>query len=67
MTFHWLNESYALKEENFLQIYDPARSEYFIDGCVPAGDPPSAHLNAPFYYMEVEGDFVIRVKASFRV
>lgn len=63
MEFKWLNESRIEKKGDLIEIVAPPETDYF---CVHPGDdeisPDSKH-DAPYYYTEVEGDFVLRVKA----
>ena len=66
MEFKWLNESEIVKKENKIEIMAPARTDFFcgsIDEC-EEGILPESLCNAPYYYTEVEGDFVLRVKVS---
>lgn len=57
--FQWTIKTQYEVMENEIQIYAPAGTDYFVnplDGNVKA--------NAPFFYKEVEGDFVLRAKVS---
>lgn len=57
--FAWKNEARFCGMENGIQVYAPAETDYFVnpaDGAIKA--------NAPFFYQEVEGDFVLRAKVS---
>ncbi len=57
--FAWKNETQFCEIENGIQIYAPAETDYFVnpaDGAIKA--------NAPFFYREVEGDFVFRANVS---
>ncbi len=57
--FIWKNETQFCELENGIQIYAPAETDYFVnpaDGAIMA--------NAPFFYRDVEGDFVFRAKVS---
>lgn len=62
--FRWLNESRATFEDNKLTIYAPEKSDFFCNnGAISSeGLTPDSLANAPFYYTEVSGDFVMRVK-----
>jgi uncharacterized protein len=57
--FQWtISTQYDVTEDG-IQIYAPAKTDYFvnpIDGKVLA--------DAPFFYKEVEGDFVLRARVS---
>ena len=66
MEFKWLNESSVKQTEGRVEILAPARTDFFcgsIDECAE-GILPESLCNAPYYYTEVEGDFVLRVKVS---
>lgn len=66
MEFKWINESAIEKTNNKIIITAPAKTDFFrgsIDEC-EEGFLPEVLSNAPFYYTEVEGDFVMRVKVS---
>ncbi|MEJ8305141.1 DUF1349 domain-containing protein [Saccharibacillus sacchari] len=64
--FHWLNESQATFENDKLTIYAPEKSDFFCNnGAISSeGITPDSLTNAPFYYTEVTGDFVMRVKVQ---
>ncbi len=64
--FRWLNESSALFENDKLKIHAPAKSDFFCNnGAVSdEGITPESLTNAPFYYTEVTGDFVMRAKVQ---
>lgn len=66
MDFKWLNEGEIVRYENKIEITAPAQTDFFcgsIDDC-EEGILPEALCNAPFYYTEIEGDFVLKVKVS---
>lgn len=66
MEFKWLNESEIKKSENRLEITAPAETDFFcgsIEDC-EEGILPETLCNAPFYYTEIDGDFVLKVKVS---
>lgn len=66
MDFKWLNESEIMVEGNRIEITAPAQTDFFcgsISEC-EEGILPESLCNAPFYYTEVEGDFVLKVKVS---
>ncbi|MFO7696208.1 MAG: DUF1349 domain-containing protein [Anaerolineae bacterium] len=68
--FRWLNESQSRFEGDALGIYAPAKSDYFRHhgAIAEVGITPGSMGNAPYYYTEVQGDFVmrVRVKHAFR-
>lgn len=66
MQFKWLNESEMTVNDGAVEIYAPAKSDYFCGGQVASNDGalPVNICNAPFYYTEIVGDFVMRVKVS---
>ncbi len=66
MEFKWLNEGEIRTEENKIIIKAPAQTDFFcgsIDEC-DEGILPESLCNAPYYYTEVEGDFVLKVKVT---
>lgn len=64
MDFKWINESTIFKSGNRWEILAPRESDFFCNnGAIgEEGITPESLSNAPFYYTEVEGDFVLRVK-----
>jgi hypothetical protein len=64
--FKWLNESKAAFKGDSLVIDAPAKTDFFCNnGAISqSGITPESLCNAPFYYTEVAGDFVLTVKAS---
>lgn len=65
-TFTWINESTLEEKDGVLTIHAPALTDYFNFGekLNAQGMPDESVGNAPYYYTEVEGDFVLRVKVS---
>ena len=65
-TFHWMNESHLTENDGKITIYAPPKTDFFNYGLRlnVAGVPDESVGNAPFYYTEIEGDFVIRAKVS---
>lgn len=66
MVFNWLNESEVTIEGDRIEILAPAKTDFFCgsaDEC-EEGILPESLCNAPYYYAEVEGDFVLKVKVS---
>jgi regulation of enolase protein 1 (concanavalin A-like superfamily) len=66
MEFKWLNKSTIIKEGKRIEIFAPKESDFFCNnGAVgDEGITPESLSNAPFYYTEVTGDFIMRVKVS---
>jgi regulation of enolase protein 1 (concanavalin A-like superfamily) len=64
--FKWMNESKAIYENDSLVIEATPKSDFFCNnGAVAeAGITPDSLHNAPLYYQEVTGDFVMRVQVS---
>ena len=66
MKFQWLNESEIKLTDDRIEIMAPGQTDFFrgsIDEC-EEGILPESLCNAPYYYTEVDGDFVLRVKVS---
>ena len=66
MKFQWINESTVTRKGDRITIFAPAKTDFFrgaINECED-GFLPEVLSNAPFYYTEMEGDFVLRVKVS---
>ena len=66
MEFKWLNESSIEKSGNKIIIMAPGKTDFFrgAGGKCEEGFLPNALSNAPFYYTEIEGNFVIKSKVS---
>lgn len=64
--FQWLNQSDATFTGGKLTIEAPPQSDFFCNnGAISeSGITPETLYNAPYYYTEVAGDFVVRVKVS---
>lgn len=64
--FRWLNEGEIRTEGERIVIKAPALTDFFCGGetISEEGILPESLCNAPYYYTEVEGDFVLRVKVS---
>lgn len=64
--FHWINEGEVEIEENRIIMTAPALTDFFCGGEVTSdeGILPESLCNAPYYYTEVEGDFVLKAKVS---
>lgn len=59
----WLNESQIINENGEIVIYAPEKTDWF-NNPIPEADGSTSKpvANAPFYYTDVEGDFVFSVK-----
>lgn len=66
MKFDWMNESSFIEKERRIEIYAPKGSDIFCNnGDVgEEGLTPETICNAPFYYTEVTGDFVMKARVS---
>lgn len=66
MKFDWMNESSFTEKEGRIEIYAPKGSDIFCsNGDVgEEGLTPETICNAPFYYTEVTGDFLMKAKVS---
>jgi len=64
--FKWLNQSKAVFADGKLMLEAPQESDFFCNnGAISqSGITPETLYNAPFFYTEVEGDFVVRVRVS---
>lgn len=65
--FKWLDESSVRFVDDAMIIYAPAKTDYFIDGGESPSDDeklPDSLNNAPYFYREVSGDFVLRVQVE---
>lgn len=65
-SFRWLNEAPARIEDDALVIAAPPRSDFFRNhGAVAEeGITPDSIQNAPYYYTEIQGAFVMRVRVQ---
>lgn len=65
-TFSWMNESSLTEKDGVLTIHAPAKTDFFNFGeqLDTSGLPSESSGNAPYYYTEITGDFVLRVKVS---
>lgn len=66
MAFKWINEGKIEIKNNQIKMFAPAHSDFFYnnDSINEEGITPESLCNAPFYYTEMEGDFIMRVKVS---
>lgn len=58
----WLNESEKIEANGEIAIVAPAYTDWFNNPIPENGVLSAPVANAPFYYTEVEGDFVFRAK-----
>lgn len=66
MDFKWLNESEIKKSGNRIEIVAPAKTDFF-QGSIDKWEKgifPESLCNAPYYYTEIDCDFVLTVKVS---
>lgn len=61
-SFKSLNQSEVIVKGDEIAIYAPAKSDYFNNPIPENGKLMKPQGNAPFYYKEVEGDFVVKAK-----
>ena len=64
--FNWINEGEIKIEGNKVVIKAPALTDFFCGGSTTSeeGILPESLCNAPYFYTEVKGDFVLNVKVS---
>ncbi|OOM79323.1 hypothetical protein CLPUN_16930 [Clostridium puniceum] len=64
--FKWLNESDIKFDEGRIAMYATEKSDFFCNNgeISEEGITPESLCNAPYFYTEVTGDFVMRVKVS---
>jgi hypothetical protein len=64
--YKWLNEGNITFGEDTIILKAPASSDFFCNNGAIAeeGLTPANLTNAPFFYTEVTGDFVLRVKVA---
>lgn len=66
MQFKWLNESKVTITDDRIEMLASPRSDFFCssESAGEEGITPESLCNAPYYYTEIKGDFVLKVKAS---
>lgn len=66
MGFQWMNESSITVDGGRIEIYAPGGSDIFCNNGDKGeeGLTPETICNAPFYYTEVAGDFVMKARVS---
>ena len=62
--FKWLNKSQHSITDNKITITAPANTDYFNSPVPENGQFKPPQGNAPFFYTQVEGDFVAKVKVT---
>ncbi len=64
--FKWINEGKLRLEGEKIILYAPPKTDFFCGGEAEnsEGILPESLCNAPYYYTEIRGDFVLRVKVS---
>lgn len=64
--FEWINESAVTENEGKITLLATEKSDFFcgVGSVGEEGITPEALCNAPFYYTETTGDFVMRAKVS---
>lgn len=67
-SFKWLNESEAAAKGDEIAIYAPAETDYFNNPVPEHGKLMKPQADAPFFYREIKGDFVVkaRVRPDFK-
>ena len=60
--WRWLNESQMMEAGGEIAIMAPERTDWFNNPIPENGVLSAPVANAPFFYTEVEGDFVFRAK-----
>lgn len=61
-TLKWHNKTEMAIKGDQIAIYAPANSNYFNSPVPEYGKFPEPHVDAPFIFKEMEGDFVIQAK-----
>lgn len=66
MEFQWMNQSEIRKEGTRIEIMATPQSDFFCNNgsANEEGITPESLCNAPYYFTEYEGDFVMQVKVS---
>ena len=62
INWKWLNESQVMEANGEIAIAAPAKTDWFNNPIPENGAYSAPVANAPFYYIEVEGDFVFKAK-----
>lgn len=66
MIFNWMNESTINESKDKYEIMATEKSDFFCNGgeVSEEGITPESLCNAPYYYTEITGDLVMKVKVS---
>lgn len=66
MEFQWMNQSEIRKEGTRIEIMATPQSDFFCNNgsASEEGITPESLCNAPYYFTEYEGNFVMQVKVS---
>jgi len=66
MNFKWMNESKVVEEAGKITLLATEKSDFFRNPGAAGEDgiTPDSLGNAPFYYQDVSGDFVMKAKVS---
>ncbi|MDR1706135.1 MAG: DUF1349 domain-containing protein, partial [Clostridiales bacterium] len=62
--FKWLNKSEMTADEDRITVCAPGMTDYFNSPVPENGRLQKPQGDAPFFYTEITGDFVARVKAK---
>ena len=62
INWKWLNESQVMEANGEIAFAAPAKTDWFNNPIPENGAYSAPVANAPFYYIEVEGDFVFKAK-----
>lgn len=64
--FKWMDESRSSVSDEEVMIYAPEKTDYFCHpgSAAQEGITPESLGNAPFFYTEVTGDFVLRAQVE---
>ena len=66
MEFQWMNQSEIREDGARIEIMATPQSDFFCNGGSASGEgiTPESLSNAPYYFTEIEGDFVMQAKVS---
>ena len=66
MEFQWMNQSEIREDGARIEIMATPQSDFFCNSgsASEEGISPESLSNAPYYFMEIEGDFVLQAKVS---
>jgi len=63
-SFKWLNESKLTVDGDTITIFAPPETDYFNSPVPENGKYAKPQADAPFFYTDIEGDFVVRAKVT---